>query len=39
MLPAGLKPGPDFAANFPPEIIIAVFVALIALGVILMRRI
>ena len=39
MLPAGLQPGPDFAADVPPEIIIGVFIALIALGVFLMRRI
>ena len=39
MLPAGLTPGPDFAADFPPEVIIGVFIALIALGVLFLRRI
>ena len=34
-----LTPGPDFASNFPPEIAIGVFVALIALGVYLVRQI
>ena len=39
MLPAGLKPGPDFAAGLPVELMVGVFIALIVLGVFLMRRI
>ena len=39
MLPADLTPGPDFGAGLPVEIVIGVFIALIALGVFFMRRI
>lgn len=39
MLPAGLQPGPDFASNVPVELMVGVLIALIALGVLFLRRI
>ena len=39
MLPAGLQAGPDFGAGLPVEVMAAVFIALIALGIVFMRRI